>query len=97
MARDLPPADGGTGRLFIAAPNPGSAALLAGRLSGACPTLERTGDRCRVSVEVDLGDERQLADLLAEVERWLQRTRQAGVVLEVNDRHYVVEAPPAAA
>jgi hypothetical protein len=91
------PADGGTGRLFIDAPDSGSAGLLADQLDGLHPKLVQDGGLCRVRVELDLGDEHQLADVLAGIEHWLQRTGRAGVVVAVNDRHYVVEAPAAAA
>jgi hypothetical protein len=90
-------ADGGTGRLLIGALDSGSAAQLADELDDMHPKLAPDGGRCRLGVELDLGDEHQLADVLAGIERWLQRTGRPGVVVAVNDRQYVVEAPPAAA
>ena len=93
---DPPLADGGIGRLFIDAPDPGAAELLAGDLDVVRPKLLQEGDRCRVRVELDLGDERQLADVLAGIERWLQRIRRHRAVVAVNDRRYVVEAPAGA-
>jgi hypothetical protein len=96
-AADPPPADGGIGRLFIDAPDPDAAALLADDLDVVSPRLLQEGDRCRVRVELDLGDERQLADVLAGIERWLKRIRRHRAVVAVNDRRYVVEAPLVAA
>lgn len=95
-AADPPPADGGIGRLFIDAPDSDSAELLAGDLDVVRPKLVQEGDRCRVRVELDLGDEQELADVLAGIERWLQRIRRHRAVVAVNDRRYVVEAPMAA-
>jgi hypothetical protein len=97
VAADPPPADGGIGRLFIEAPDSDTAALLADDLDVVRPKLLREGERCRVRVELDLGDERQLADVLAGIERWLQRIRRHRAVVAVNERRYVVEAPVVAA
>jgi len=96
VCADESPVDGGTGRLFIEASDVGSAEQLAEHLGGAHPRLVRDGAGCRVRVELDLGDERQLADVLAGIERWLRRTGRPLAVVSVNDRHYIVEAPAAA-
>src|SRR5581483_5770375 len=59
IAGDGPPADSGTGRLFIDAPDTHSAAELVDQLATARPSLMREGTHCRVCVDLDLGDERQ--------------------------------------
>ena len=97
IAGDGPPADSGTGRLFIDAPDTHSAAELVDQLATARPSLMREGTHCRVCVDLDLGDERQLVDVLAGIERWLQRTGRSGAVVAVHDRTYLVEPPAAAA
>lgn len=94
---DGPLADGGTGRLFIDAPDGRSAAELADDLTAVRPKLMRDGEHCRVRVDLDLGDERQLVEVLAGIERWLLRTGRPGAVVAVHDRTYLVEPPAAAA